>query len=665
MVRLLLVLFALFCIDLSFGQVYEGFPEVEKYKSRLAKIDEYLQTDPSKCKAEIDFLDKEAERTGNKTLKGLTDIYRGTAFYYVGLNDSAIVYFDNAILISREIKNEKLRSSASIRKIFVIDNSGDPGILLHMMMDEYKDASKRKDTSNMIYSLNGMAMYYERLDSTKKCIDSYMQCIKLAQQSKKQFEYAFLLNNRGLLKLRLKSPHEAYKDLTEGLKIAKRLESSRLEIILRENLGYYYSEVDSMDKAEQEHLYALDLSKRKNYNLLWFNSMVNLGSLERDKGNIDKSDSLLWSALDLAKERKITYAISKIYLILAQLRMEKQDYKSVSALLDSASNYKQFGAPNEIQEGVYLITYQSLEKQKKFEDALIAYKRYRSFKDSLNDKGHIQLMNEMQLKYDVEKTEKEKIEQQRDYEQKLAEQQLNNAQLRLNIGLVSVIFLVLLGAFTIHHYRSKQKKEVEFTNALVNKLEDERSRIARDLHDGLGQSLVILKNKFTRSATSKESLQDEIDSDFSQVIEEVRSISRSLVPPELRRLGLKPSLEKLLNQVQFSTGILVNYEIDEITENDLSQINQVRIYRVIQELINNTIKHANATSLKVELSLKNGMIELSYMDNGIGMDVEKAMLNENSLGLKSIDQRVRALNGQIKYEKAEKGIRVKIRIKLL
>lgn len=648
----------------TYGQVYEGYPEVRQYKSRLAKIDEYLQTDPSKCAAELNYLQKEADRTGNKTLDGLTNIYKGTAYYYVGLNDSALIYFDKAILIARKSKNERLRSSAAIRKIFVIDNSGDPGILLRMMTDEYNDAKKRKDTSNMIYSLNGIAMYYERLDSTKRCIDSYMECIKLSQQSKRQFEYAFLLNNRGLLKLRLKSPDEAYKDLVEGLKIAKRLESSRLEIIIRENLGYYYSEVDSLDKAEEEHLYALELSKRKNYNLLWFNSMVNLGVLERAKGNIDKSDSLMWNALDLAKERKLSYAISKIYLSLAQLRMQKSDFSAVNALLDSAKNYKKFGAPNEIQEGIYQIKYQSIEKQKKFEEALIAYKRFRSFKDSLDARGHIQLMNEMQLKYDVEKTEKEKLEQQRGYEKKLSEEKLSNAQLRLNIGLVSIIFLVLLGAFTIHHYRSKQKKEVEFTNALVNKLEDERSRIARDLHDGLGQSLVILKNKFTRSATTQEKLQEEIDSDFSQVIEEVRAISRSLVPPELRRLGLKPSLEKLLNQVQESTGILVNYEIADISEEQLSQINQVRVYRVIQELLNNTIKHAEASALKVQLILKNEGISLIYLDNGKGLDIEKAMSTENSLGLKSIDQRVRAMNGNIKYEKAERGIRVKIRIKL-
>ncbi len=236
--KTLLALLLPFLLFASFvkAQVYEGYPETKQYKSRLAKIDEYLQTDPSRCNFELDYLEKEAIRTGNTTLQGLTDIYRGTVFYYIGQNDSARVYFDSAIELARKIDNDRLRSSASIRKIFVIDNSADPAILLRMMKDEYEDAKKRKDTSNMIYSLNGLASYYERLDSTSMCINSYMESIRLAQENKKQFEYGFLLNNRGLLKLRLNSPEEARKDLQKGLIIAKKLESSRLEIIIRENL---------------------------------------------------------------------------------------------------------------------------------------------------------------------------------------------------------------------------------------------------------------------------------------------------------------------------------------------------------------------------------------------------------------------------------------------
>lgn len=648
----------------AFGQIYVDYPEVQKYRKRLALVDEWLQTDPKRCASELKALEKIAKETKNKTLLGLVHVYSGTKHYYMGKNDSSLIHFNEAIKIGQSTKNDRLRSSASIRKIFVLDHSSDAGIMLRMMRDEYDDAKTRKDTLNMIYSLNGIAMFYERLDSTKSCISSYMNAIKLAQESNNMFEYGLLLNNRGLLKLRLKSPHEAYKDLSEGLRIAKKLESSRLEITVRENLGYYYSDVDSLDKAEAEYKYALDLSKRKDYHLLWFHSIVNLGVLERAKGNFAKSDSLMKKALSITKDHDLNYAIGQIYLTMAQLELEKENFKLAQTYIDSAYNYKKFGSLNEIQEGIYVLSYQSLQKQGKYKEALDAYKRLRFFKDSLDNHGHIQLMNELQLKYDVERAEKDKLEERRKYEDKLAREKLSNAQLRFKIGLVILVFLIAMSLLTIYYYRNRQKKEIEFSNALVNRLEDERSRIARDLHDGLGQSLVILKNKFTRAETGTQVVKDDIDGDFSSIIEEVRSISRSLVPPELRRLGLKSALEKLLNQVQQNTDLLVLNEISDSAIEEIEADNQVRIYRIVQELTNNTVKHAQATSLKLSLRLRDENLELIYQDNGKGLDIEKASSKENSLGMKGIEQRVRAMNGTLKFDKVEKGIKVRIKLKV-
>ena len=90
------LLFILFLKTVTIGQVYEGYKEVSPYKKRLAKVDEWLQTDPTRCKSELEYLTKEAKLTNNSTLLGVTYIYQGTAHYYVGFNDSARIYFDKA-----------------------------------------------------------------------------------------------------------------------------------------------------------------------------------------------------------------------------------------------------------------------------------------------------------------------------------------------------------------------------------------------------------------------------------------------------------------------------------------------------------------------------------------------------------------------------------------
>src|SRR5690606_30694993 len=157
---------------------------------------------------------------------------------------------------------------------------------------------------------------------------------------------------------------------------------------------------------------------------------------------------------------------------------------------------------------------------------------------------------------------------------------------------------------------------------------------------------------------------DDIDADFSSIIEEVRSISRSLIPPELRRLGLKSALEKLLNQIQQSTDILVLCEISDVVINKINEEDQVRVYRIIQELKNNTLKHAQATSLKLSMQQSSDFLEIVYQDNGKGLDFEKALSKENSLGIKGIEQRVRAMNGSLKFDKVDRGIKVRIKIKV-
>lgn len=649
-------------ISISYGQVYKGIKDIEPYQEMLEKVDNLLQLDPQQCKPHIIELEQIAHKKKNKTLATVLEIYRGTINYYTGQNDSAAVNFERATKMASEINNKRLRSTAAIRKLFVIDRNADPNIMLGMMSEEHEIAKSNKDTINMIYSLNGMAMYNERIDSTKQSIDLYIKATQLAKENNNKFEYGFLLNNLALLKLRMKSNDDAFEDLTEGIQIAQELENIRLELTLRENLGYYYSSIDSVELAEEEYNNTLKLANERNYAQLAFNSLVNLGVVARTKGEIDKSDSLLQLALDKAKETRLYYAIPAIYLTKAQIELGRENYEQMNIMLDSAMNYGKYVSKNEVQEAYYRLKYEEFKKRNDFKSALEYYQKYIDFKDSLDHAGHLQIMEELQLKYDVEKEEKQRLEEKNTYEKKIDQQELSNARLRQNIGVFIVTLILIIAGFIIYYFRSKHKKEMEFSDAIVNKLEEERGRIARDLHDGLGQSLIVLKNKFNSVGNSNDPAKTlEIDGAFTEVIEEVRSISRSLVPPELRRLGLKKSIEKMLKEVEKSTGLVVTTDIDAIDNTSIELPKEIRIYRVIQELTNNTVKHSQATSLKLSIELINSDIVLIYQDNGVGFDPDKG--SENSLGLRSINQRIRYLDGTIKYEKPTRGMKVIIKFK--
>ena len=648
---------------LSTGQLYKGIPEIAPYEEKLSLVDGYLSLSPNKGKILINELNEIADKKNNEHLKTVLHIYQGTFLYYTGQSDSAIVYFEKAVVLANKIKSVQLRSTASIRKLFVLQGNNNSKPILTLMEDEYEIAKKHGDTLNMIYSLNGQAMCHEILDNTEKCIDVYMNALELAKENDNEYEYGFLLNNLGLLKLRLNSPDEAIEDFKIGLDIARKLKNTRLEVTLRENVGYYYLTIDSVDLAIQEYEESYELAKNRKFSHLAFNSLVNLGVIERQTGNYAKCDSLLDVALTMGKVEKLYYALSPIFLTMAQLEMYAERYSNVQPLLDSALFYSEFTSKNEIQEGVYQITYEMLEKQGDFEEALVFYKRLSKFRDSLDKTGHIQMITELQLKYDVERKEKKHAEDKIAYEHELSQKELQTERLKQNIGLGIIVFILAIGGFIIYYFREKHKREAQFSSALVNKLEEERGRIARDLHDGLGQSLVILKNKFNNYNSSNTESADQINENFTETIEEVRNISRSLIPPELRRLGLQKSINKMLRDIEESTQVITTSDLNVLSEIDLDPGSEIRIYRIIQELANNTIKHSQASSLKVEFELQSSRLQIVYQDNGKGIDVE-SMSTENSIGLRSIEQRLKFLNGTIKVEKPIKGFRAVIRIKL-
>lgn len=537
------------------------------------------------------------------------------------------------------------------------------------MKDEYDRAVVNKDTVNIIYALNGMTLFGEH-DEDNSGFDANMKAINLARDSGYEYEYGFLLNNLGVTKLEMGETKEAFKDFKRALEIARHVENPRLELTVMENYGYYYMQVDSFDLAKRKFIEVYDRAVSIKHYQVAVVSVVNLGGAYEQEGNYKKSDSLIAEGLKMSKTSGMYHLVSLIYLSRAQLDLNGDKYRDVRRYLDSAEVYGKFTPSNDVQRGIYKVNYLMYKKDRNFEMALEYYQKLKNFEDSINNNGRLQMIIELQLKYDVEKKEKEKVQQSKVYEERLAKEKLKTAKERLNtselrerIAIGAILVILLLAALIIYYLRSIQKRESSFSSALVNKLEEERGRIARDLHDGIGQSLIILKNKFNKIEGGAEDLSEELNTNFSETLEEVRSISRSLIPPEIRRLGLKKSLNKMLKDVAGSTGIVLTSEIDDLDKIELDKPHEIRIYRIIQEFTNNTIKHSEATSLKIEVIDKDSWFLIIYQDNGKGFNVDKLDPASDSVGLRSIRQRLKFLNGSIKFDKPAKGFKATIKIR--
>jgi signal transduction histidine kinase len=240
---------------------------------------------------------------------------------------------------------------------------------------------------------------------------------------------------------------------------------------------------------------------------------------------------------------------------------------------------------------------------------------------------------------------------------------------------VCVICIVAMIGYIIYRQQERHRRQVQhnqnlFTRQLIDSMEAERKRIATELHDSIGQELLIIKNRallalndLKNKKNVREQL-DEISHTASQAIQETREITNNLRPYQIDRLGLKKSLESIINRVVRTTTISFASDIDPI-DNLIPKEMEIHVYRIIQECVNNIIKHAHATVGKVTVKRWYNRLNIDIEDNGTGFDVAlQRIQNERGIGLQGIVERTRFIGGTMRIESNPgKGTRVLITIK--
>ena len=203
--------------------------------------------------------------------------------------------------------------------------------------------------------------------------------------------------------------------------------------------------------------------------------------------------------------------------------------------------------------------------------------------------------------------------------------------------------------------RQAQRLEARkrFTKDVIDNQETDRRRIARELHDSLEQNLLVIKNQAILSS-QKQGVDSDLRSkleDISEIssssIEEVRLIANNLRPYQIDRLGLSKAIDGMLNKVCDSSGLEIERLIDDIPKSVSSDL-QMNVYRIIQEILNNTLKHAEASKVILTLIIGENTLSLQVKDDGKGFKVEGVndLLRIEGHGLRGIEERVSLFNGR-------------------
>lgn len=235
------------------------------------------------------------------------------------------------------------------------------------------------------------------------------------------------------------------------------------------------------------------------------------------------------------------------------------------------------------------------------------------------------------------------------------------------------VCLLIAAAFLIYKRRVRQLERARtlqqaFSRQLIESQERERRRIAVELHDGLGQSLVVIKNRALMGLSAHENHDrlvaqiEEISVAASAAISEVRGIARNLHPYQIEYLGLTTALKTMIEAVRDSSDIRFTYEIDELGD-ELSKTVEINVYRIVQEALNNTVKHSAAREASVVLRKNGGVLDLTIKDDGKGFAVESDERNVG-LGLIGIGERARIIGARHEIASSESGTTIHLQMNL-
>lgn len=249
----------------------------------------------------------------------------------------------------------------------------------------------------------------------------------------------------------------------------------------------------------------------------------------------------------------------------------------------------------------------------------------------------------------------------------------------LTLILLGVIGMLLLSVAVIVFFIVYQKRlftqqdkikaietahQKDLLKSSIHAQEAERKRVATDLHDGIGSllsavRLYVLQLSPQKTQGDYEELLNETKAMLDTAIRQTREISHNLLPTTLDRFGVIQAVEDHCKRIHKLNGIEVAFNYNQ--EHHFSKQQDLALYRIIQELINNTLKHAEASSIRIKFSILPGQINLSYQDNGKGFPQKEDTQSASGLGLKSIESRVNLLNGKMHIDASKaKGFRFEL-----
>jgi signal transduction histidine kinase len=430
----------------------------------------------------------------------------------------------------------------------------------------------------------------------------------------------------------------------------------RFKMIALNNLAGVYLELEEADSTLKyvQLSYAIADTLGDDYHKLL--NRVNEAEALMKLNRFEEAIVIIRSNISLSEEFDYPYGIASGLNQEAVFYAEKGDYEAASQALLRAVDL----AKDVADKDLLIDTYQNIEeikfRQGQFEEAYAYQAKKVELRDSINSVQNTKNFNNLLLRYESLEKERQLVEQELLLKEKEADLAQRNSQLVIII--IGSILLLMIGLLLFVRNRQIQERRLQKAlilekerglKAVLSATEKERKRISKDLHDGIGQRLTALRMAVLRAAEQSNPPQKEnleiIAKDFSESAEELRQISHQMMPKALMEDGLVQALEDLIEGTFKFSNIEPKFEYYKLQDRYPEQL-EVSLFRIAQELLNNSLKHSEATEISVQLMEIESRLILIVEDNGKGLGAKPSY----GQGLYNIKSRLDVIKGEVNYE---------------
>lgn len=446
--------------------------------------------------------------------------------------------------------------------------------------------------------------------------------------------------------------------------------------VINYQLGLVYCNIDSLDLAEAHFNIADSCLKINPINLEIAKISSGRGKLAAKRGQQQLSISYFKTALEYFEKAKMQEVISSTNLNIAQAYLALKNYDRAIAHANKANKIASLQELLDIKELIAYVLYKSYLGKNNYKKAVAYQEQYFEYRDSMSAVRSSQEVNLLLAEFENEKREtevallnKEKEIQQAEYEARIGKEVL------VRWGLIVLsLSLLALGWVIVQSYNQKiklnekllskhdelsqqkilelrQKQKANLLEAMTSVEEKERFRMARELHDGIGGGLASIKlhlNMATKSYPSTAAVYTPITKEIDAIYREVRSISHNLTPPALSKISFNQLLNDYVSRIKLSSNLEIELNCFPMHSlNELDPKLQLNLYRILQESLNNVLKHSEAKSVHIDLTKLDEQVILFIEDDGIGFDMNN---QKNGIGLNNIQSRVESLQGKFEID---------------